>query len=186
MKAKTSIVFNFLFSSTPRYATTHPITSNLYTFRFFILLLFCTFIHLSLSRPDLLGNVVDKLELVKHLGLGHTLSANSDTSEAALGADADVLESLLKAAALAVGDDFGGVEDSVLDDLGVLELGLLGGDDAEDDVLVLGEEAEGLEAAGAGVVVLEEEGVVVEGGEELLGDLFVGALAEVHGLGEVA
>ena len=163
--------------------TQYPQTYILFAFCFTFLYIF---IHLSLSRPDLLGNVVDKLELVKHLGLGHALSANSDTSEAALGADANVLESLLKAAALAVGDDLGGVEDSVLDDLGVLELGLLGGDDAEDDVLVLGEEAEGLEAAGAGVVVLEEEGVVVEGGEELLGDLFVGTLAEVHGFGEVA
>lgn len=51
--------------------------------------------------------------------------------------------------------------DAVADELGGLELGLLGGDDAEDDVLALGEVAEGLEAAGAGVVVLEEEGVVV-------------------------
>ena len=63
--------------------------------------------------------------------------------------------------ALALGDDGGGLADAGPDELRVLELGLLGGDDAEDDVLALGEVAEGLEAAGAGVVVLEEEGVVV-------------------------
>ncbi|KAI6753420.1 hypothetical protein HG531_005589 [Fusarium graminearum] len=130
-------------------------------------------LNLRLSGPDLLSDIVDKLELGKHLLLGHTISTDSDTSEAALGADADRLESLLKAAALAVGDDLGSVKDSVLDDLGVLQLGLLGGDDTEDDVLVLGEETEGLETAGAGVVVLEEEGVVVERREELFGDLFV-------------
>lgn len=128
---------------------------------------------LSLSGPNLLGDIIDKLELGKHLLLSHTLSTDSNTSEAALGADANRLESLLKAAALAVSDDLGSVEDPVLDDLGVLQLGLLGGDDTKDDVLVLGEETEGLETTGAGVVVLEEEGVVVERCEELFGNLFV-------------
>jgi hypothetical protein len=149
---------------------------------------FCTFLFIlsRLSGPDLLGNIIDKLELGKHLLLSHTLSTDSDTSETALRADTNCLESLLKAATLTISDDLGSVENSVLDDLGILELGLLGGDDTEDDVLVLGEETEGLETAGAGVVVLEEEGVVVEGLEELFGDLFVGALAKVHRLGEVA
>lgn len=159
---------------------------KLYNFTFHIPSFLYIHSPLRLSRPDLLGNIVDKLELGKHLLLCHTLSTNSDTSETALGADANILESLLEAAALTVGDDLGGVENSVLDDLGVLELGLLGGDDTEDDVLVLGEETQGLETAGTRVVVLEEEGVVVECREELFGDLFVGALAEVHRLGEVA
>ncbi|KAI6775885.1 hypothetical protein HG530_002643 [Fusarium avenaceum] len=80
--------------------------------------------------PDLLSNVVHELELSKHLILSHTLSTNSDTGEATLRADADILESLLEAATLTISDDLCGVEDTVLDDLGILELGLLGGDDS--------------------------------------------------------
>jgi hypothetical protein len=55
----------------------------------------------------------------------------------------------------------------------------LGADDADDDVLVLGEVLEGLEAAGALGVVFEVEGVDGEGLEELLGDDVVGAFGEV-------
>jgi hypothetical protein len=140
---------------------------------FFALTIFQNINFLSLSRPDLLSDIVDKLELGKHLVLSHTLSTNSDTSEAALRADANLLKSLLQTATLTISDDLGSVEHAVLDDLSILKLGFLGGDDSEDDVLVLREEAKGLETAGTRVVVLEEEGVVVEDGEELLGDLLV-------------
>lgn len=116
---------------------------------------------LSTRGPQLVGNVLDEPELGEHLLLRHALGADGHAGEAALGADADALHGLGLGDALALGDDGGGLLDAVADELGGLELGLLGGDNAEDDVLALGEMAEGLEAAGAGVVVLEEEGVVV-------------------------
>ena len=142
--------------------------------------------HLRPIRPQFPSNILHKFKLSKHLLLSHPFSTDGNAREAALGADADALQGLLDGYALALGDDVGGLLHAGLDHLGVLELGILGGDDSEDDVLALGEESEGLETAGAGVIVLEEEGIVVEGGEHLFGDFLVGALAEVHGLGEIS
>ena len=137
-------------------------------------------------RPKLLGDILDKLELGKHLLLSHALGADGDTGETALGANTDALHGLVDGNALALGDYLGSLLDAGLDDLGILELGLLGSDNTEHDVLALGEESEGLKAAGTGVVIFKEEGVVVEGGEHLLGNLLVGALTEMHGFGEVS
>jgi hypothetical protein len=81
--------------------------------------------------------------------------------EAALGTDADALEGLLAGLAAALGDKVGGLVEALLGGLLVLELAELGADGADDDVLVLGEVLEGLEAAGALRVVLEVEGVDV-------------------------
>jgi hypothetical protein len=136
--------------------------------------------------PELVSDLLDKVELGEHLVLGHGLGTDTSAGETALRADTDALHGLLTADALTLGDDVGGLEDLLLDLLGILEVGDLCADDTENDVLVLGEEAEGLEATAARVIVLEVEGVVVEGLEESLGDLLVRALGEVHRLGEVA
>jgi hypothetical protein len=135
--------------------------------------------------PELVSDLLDKVELGKHLVLGHGLGTDTSAGETALRADTDALHGLLTADALTLGDDVGGLEDLLLHLLGILEVGDLCADDTENDVLVLGEEAEGLEATAARVIVLEVEGVVVEGLEESLGDLLVRALGEVHRLGEV-
>jgi hypothetical protein len=135
--------------------------------------------------PELVSDLLDKVELGEHLVLGHGLGTDTSAGETALRADTDALHGLLTADALTLGDDVGGLEDLLLDLLGILEVGDLCADDTENDVLVLGEEAEGLEATAARVIVLEVEGVVVKGLEESLGDLLVRALGEVHRLGEV-
>lgn len=106
--------------------------------------------------------------------------------EAALGADADTLEGLLAGLAAALGDEVGGLVEALLGGLLVLELAELGADGADDDVLVLGQVLEGLEAAGALRVVLEVEGVDGEVLEQLLGDDVVGALGKVPPADEVA
>lgn len=137
-------------------------------------------------RPQFPGNITNQPELVKHLLLRHAIRADGDTGKPALRADANVGHGLGDAPALSAGDDPRGLAHAALDRLGVLEPRVLGGHDAQHDVLAPGQEAERLEPPGARVVVLEEEGVVVEGGEELLGDFFVRPLAEVHRFGKVA
>src|SRR5581483_2530035 len=52
----------------------------------------------------------------------------------------------------------------------------LGADQAQDHRLAPGHESQGLEATGARIVVLEGEGVYIEGIEQLLGDGVVAAL----------
>jgi hypothetical protein len=141
--------------------------------------------HLGAVGPELVCDLLDKVELGEHLVLGHGLGTNTSAGETALGADTNALHGLLTADALTLGNDVGGLEDLLLHLFGILKVGDLGADDTENDILVLGEEAEGLEATAAGVIVLEVEGVVVEGLEESLGDLLVRALGEVHRLGEV-
>lgn len=100
-------------------------------------------------------------------------------AEAALGAHIHSLESLLTSLASSLGHPLGGREDALLHLLLVLELGQLGADDADDDVLVLGEVLQGLEAARPLVVILQVEGVDVQVLEQLLGDDVVRSLGEV-------
>ena len=133
-------------------------------------------------RPKLLCNVSHQPQLRKHLLLRHALGTNSHAGKAALRANADVLHDLLDAALLTVCNDPCGFQDAPLDLLRILEGRVLGGHNAEDDVLALGQEAQGLEAAGPLIVVLEEEGVVVEDLEETLGNLFIRSLAEMKRL----
>jgi len=100
-------------------------------------------------------------------------------AETALRAEANALQGLLLRSAASRRDELGGLVDPLLDLLLVLQVAQLGADGSDDDVLVLGEELEGLETAGTGGVVLEVEGVDLEVGEELLGDDVVSALGEV-------
>lgn len=103
--------------------------------------------------PQLLCNILNQPQLSKHLVLRHALRTNSHAGKAALRADADILHDLLDASLLAVCNDLGGFQDSLLDLLGIFELGIFGSDYSENDVFALGEEAQRLEAAGPGVVV---------------------------------
>jgi hypothetical protein len=103
--------------------------------------------------PQLLCNILDQAQLSKHLLLRHALCANSYAGKAALRADADVLHDLLDATLLTICNDLGGFQDSLLDLLGIFELGIFGCDYTENDVLALGKETQRLEAAGPGVVV---------------------------------
>ena len=66
--------------------------------------------------------------------------------------------------------------DAALELVLVLERAALGGDQAEHDLLARRHEPQRLEAAGALVVVLQEEAVHVELGEQRLGDEVVAAL----------
>ena len=61
--------------------------------------------------------------------------------------------------------------------LGVLELGVLGGHEAQDDLLARRHAGQGSEAAGALVVELQEEGVHVLAGQKGVGHAVVAALA---------
>ncbi len=72
--------------------------------------------------------------------------------EAALGGEADLVEV----------DEAAGLLDAALEGVLGFELASLGGDEAEDYGFALGDEAQGLEAARARVVVFEEEAVDVE------------------------
>lgn len=105
--------------------------------------------------------------------------------ETALRADTDLVEGLLDGDVVALGDELGGVVDALLHLLLVLELGELAGHDTQDDVLVLGELLQGLEATGTGSVVFEVVGVHVELLEELGGDAVVATLGEVTAADEV-
>lgn len=107
-------------------------------------------------------------------------------AESALWADSNLLERVLLALTRALGHELGSLVDALLHLLLVLQLAELGGDDTDDNVLVLGQELEGLEATGTLRVVLEVERVDVEIGKELLGDDVVGALGEVTAADEVA
>ena len=100
-------------------------------------------------------------------------------TEATLRTHTNPLERLLDRLPTALGHPLRRAQDALLHFLLVLELRELGADNADDDVLVLGEVLQGLEATGAGGVVFEVEGVDSKVLEELLGDDVVGALGEV-------
>lgn len=97
----------------------------------------------------------------------------------ALRAHTNPLQRLLRRLPAPLGNPLRSAENPLLHIIFILELGELGADDADDDVLVLGEVLEGLEAARALGVVFEVEGVHGEGLEELLSDDVVGAFGEV-------
>lgn len=123
----------------------------------------------EIVTPDLLGNLDLEADLGPLLLLAELVALHG-AGEAALVAEAELVE--------AAGAELGGLVEAA-DDVGlVVEGGLLGGHDAEDDDLVVGQVAQGGEVARAGVVVLEEVDVDVELLEEDLGDGLVAALGE--------
>lgn len=101
------------------------------------------------------------------------------TSETALRRYAQALERLRSRLIRSLRHVVGRLLDAVDHDLLVLKLSVLGSDGTDHDVLVQREVLERLEASRPLVVVLQVKGVDVEAAQELLGDLVVGALAEV-------
>ena len=125
------------------------------------------------AAPDFVGDPADQLQLLPLVVLGEDI-AFLGRGEAALGRDAELVER----------DILRSLGDAGLDRLGVLELGELGGEEAEHHDLIL-DFSERLEAAGALGVVLEEEAVHAAVREENLGDRRIGARGE-PGRAEVA
>src|SRR5690348_9665401 len=114
--------------------------------------------------PDLVGGLDDQAELGYLLVVGQRVALGGG-GEAALPGQAELVQ----------GDELGGLVDTALEVVLGLQLGALGGDQAEDDHLALGNEAERLEATGPFVVVLEEEPVHGQLGEQRLGHEVVAA-----------
>src|SRR5579884_2693912 len=128
---------------------------------------------LSVSgAPDLGGDLDDQLELGLLL-VDREVVALLGGGEAALPRDPELVDV----------DVARGLLDPALEQVLVLELGLLGGDEPEDHPLVaLGQEAQRLERAGALVVELQEVAVDAELAEQRLGDEVVAALGSPHRL----
>lgn len=142
------------------------------------------FARLELTGPDIVGNLTDQLELVHH-AVPVDRVALAVRGETTLGANTNLVESLLDGDVVALGNDLGSVDDAGLHLFLVFHGGELGGDNAQDDVLVGGEVLEGLEAAGALGVVLQVVGVHVQLLEQLDGDAVVTTLGEVTAADEV-
>lgn len=106
-------------------------------------------------------------------------------SKSTLGADTDLVKSSVEGNVVTLGNELSSVENTLLHFFLVFEGGELASHDTENDVLVRGEELEGLEATGAGSVVLEVVGVHVQLLEQLDGDTVVTALGEVTAADEV-
>src|SRR3954464_1608099 len=113
----------------------------------------------SLAAPNLIGHVDAELQL-GFLLLHRQVVAVVGAREAALRRDAEILHR----------HELGGRLDAALERVLRLELRQLGADQAEHDLLALRHEAQGLEAAGALVVILEEEAVDIETVEYAVGD----------------
>src|SRR5579875_3425884 len=119
--------------------------------------------------PDSVGYLDEALQLGP-LRLGGDQVARQGGGEPALRAQRqplqrDVLRRLLHPA---------------LEQLGALQLGLLGRDQPEHHHLVLGHEAQRREGAGARRVVLQQQALGLDGSEQLLGDRVVAALDRPH------
>src|SRR6266705_912024 len=122
------------------------------------------------SAPDVLGGLDDAAELGDLLVVGEQVPLDRG-GEPALRREAELLQR----------HEFARLLDAPLQLVLGLELAALGGDQAEHDQLALGDEAQRLEAAGAGVVVFEEEPVDRQLVEQRLGDEVVAALRRPGG-----
>src|SRR5262245_42307916 len=128
----------------------------------------------SLLAPDLAGGLDAKPQLRALLFLGEVVAVVG-AGEAALRADAEVLER----------HELRSLLDAPFQDVLGLELGKLGGNQAEHHLLALRDVAQGLEAARALVVVLEEKTIYREGRKGGLCDVVVAPAREPGAL-EVA
>ena len=111
---------------------------------------------LCLLAPHVLGDGLDECDLGPLLVFGE-LVAFLGGGEAALGGQAQAVERNV----------LGGFLDAGLDGVRILKVGLLGGDQAEHDLLVAGDFGERREIAGTVVVELEVVGVHVLLAEQL-------------------
>lgn len=136
-------------------------------------------------RPNLVGNLPDKLELPHHVVVPEQV-ALCVTRKPTLRADTEPLQRLLARTPRPTGHHVRSRVHPCLHLLLILELGELARQDAQDDVFVLRQVHQRLEAAGARRVVLEVVRVDVQGLEELDGDAVVAALGEVARVYKVA
>ena len=139
----------------------------------------------SSLTPDLIGNLSHKSQLLLLILLSQGISALVG-AEPTLWADSNPLQSLLTRLTASLRDEVGRLEYPLLDLVLVLQFAELGADGTDDDILILGEELERLEATRTGRIVLKIESVHLEVGEELLGDDVVCTLGEVAATNEVA
>ena len=116
------------------------------------------------------GGLDDQPQLGELLVEGERVALDGG-GEAALRGEAELVER----------DVLRGLVDPALEGVLVLERAALGGDQAEHDLLALRHEPQRLEATGALVVVLQEEAVDGELGEQRLGDEVVAALGRPRG-----
>ena len=131
----------------------------------------------SLTRPNIISNAPNQLQLLHHIIIAQQITIFM-TSETALRTYAQSLDGLLFRLAATFGHELGRFVYPGFHLLFVLELRELAGDHTEYHVLVFGEELQWLEAAGSRGVVLEVVRRDVKVVEELLGDYVVAAFLE--------
>ena len=133
---------------------------------------------LRLPRPHFIRDLAYKLQL-----LLHTLDVNQITfcmaSKSALRADTTPLEGLLPALSLPLCHDIRCIVNTLLQLLLIFQLRKLARHNTKNDVLVLRQMGEWLEASGARRIVLEVVGVHVHLLEQLCRNAVVAAFAEV-------
>ena len=108
------------------------------------------------------------------------------SAEPALRTDADLLQCLITGLSSPFRHKFGSAVDAPFHRLLVLQLRELRADDTNDDVLILGQVLERLEAACPFRVVLQVEGVDVKVLEKLARNFVIRPLSEVSATNEVA
>src|ERR1700760_862862 len=123
------------------------------------------------AAPPLVGGLDDELQLGPLL-IDRQAVALLGRGEAALGRQAQLVGV----------DELRRGLDATLEQILVLQLGTLGGDQTEHHVLALRDEAQPLERAGALVVELQEVAVDVEVAEQCLGDEVVAPFGRPHRL----
>lgn len=106
-------------------------------------------------------------------------------SKSTLGTNTNLVQGSIERDVVTLSNELGSINDAGLHLLLVLHGGELGSDDSQDDVLVGGQELEGLEATGTGGVVLQVVGVHVQLLEQLDGNAVVTAFGEVTAADEV-
>jgi len=107
-------------------------------------------------------------------------------AETALRAERNSLERFLARLATALGHKVSGLVNALLHLLLILELAELSANSTNDNMFVLGQKLEGLEAPGTCRVILEVEGVDLQLGKELLCNDVVGTLGKMASTNEVA
>lgn len=139
---------------------------------------------LQLARPDFVGNLPDKLQLGQHAIVIDGI-ALSVTGETALRANANLFQGLLDGHVVALGNELGGIVDTLLHLLLVLHLGELAGHDAQDHVLVPRQLLKRSEASCTGSVEFEVVCVDVKFLEESRGNPIVASFREVAAANKV-
>lgn len=140
--------------------------------------------NLRLTLPDVVGDLTDQLQLGNHVVPDDSV-ALVVTGKSALWADSNTIQGFFDSLVVALGDEFGGFQDALLHLFLVLQLGELASHDTQDDILVLGQDLEGLEATSTGSVVLKVVSINIQLLEELDGNTVIATLRKVTAVDEV-